>query len=235
QLTWMDAKVGDWVVTPRVGKPVEINALWYNAVRAVAAFLKRRGDLDAGRYDALADRARASFRARFVRPDGGGLADVVDGPDGDDLSVRPNQIFAVALPEPLLDGEDAAMVVDVVGRRLLTTGGLRSLDPGDGRYQGVYGGDQLRRDGAYHQGTAWTWLLGPYVAASLRVHGDRAAARTLLAPIADHLRDGGLGTVAEILDGDPPHPPRGCTAQAWGVAELLRALHATDESGAQEM
>jgi len=223
QLTWMDAKVGDWVVTPRIGKPVEINALWYNALRTLADLLTARGDSPgAASYGALADRARASFQARFRRPDSPYLADVVDGPNGDDLSVRPNQILALSLPYPLLEGAEALAMLDAVGRALLTTYGLRSLSAADPAYRGDYGGDQRRRDGAYHQGPVWTWLMGPYVEAHYRVHGDRVAALELLRPFAHHLRDAGLGTISEILEGDPPHLPRGCIAQAWGVAETLR-------------
>ena len=221
QLTWMDAKIGDWVVTPRIGKPVEINALWYNALSALAGFLAARKDEAAGRYRGLAGRVRAAFRARFVRG-AGTLADVVDGPDGDDLAIRPNQIFAVSLPFPLLDGEEARAVVDAVGRALVTTYGLRSLGPDDARYHGTYGGDVARRDGAYHQGTVWAWLAGAYAEAVDRVGGDRGAALRLLHPFEHHLHDAGLGTISEIFDGDPPHLPRGCIAQAWSVAELLR-------------
>ena len=222
QLTWMDAKVGDWVVTPRIGKPVEINALWYNALRAAAAFLAPRSAAAAGRYATLADRVRVSFRARFPRPEARRLADVVDGPDGDDLAMRPNQIFAVSLPFPLLDDADAAAVVEAVGRTLLTTYGLRSLSPDAPAYHGDYGGDVVHRDGAYHQGPAWAWLIGPYVDAHYRVHRSRDAALALLRPFEHHLRDAGLGTVSEIFEGNAPHLPRGCIAQAWSVAELLR-------------
>ncbi len=222
QLTWMDAKVGDWVVTPRTGKSVEINALWYNALRITAAIYATRDPQTAGEYASLADRVRESFRRRFVRPDSRHLADVVDGPQGDDLSVRPNQIFAVSLPQPLLEGAEAAGVVDAVGRDLLTSGGLRSLASDEPAYQGCYGGDQAQRDGAYHQGTVWSWLLGPYAEAHHRVYCDAGAALAFLRPLEDHLRDAGLGTISEIMDGDPPHAPRGCIAQAWSVAETLR-------------
>ncbi len=223
QLTWMDAKVGDWVVTPRIGKPVEINALWYNVLRTIAGFLAAQGEAAAARYGTLADRVRDSFRARFARPGRGALADVVDGPDGDDLTLRPNQIFAVSLPFPLLEGDPAAAVVDEVGRALLTTYGLRSLCPEAPGYRGVYGGDPVSRDGAYHQGTVWAWLIGAYAEAHYRVHGDPEAALRLLHPFEHHLGDAGLGTISEIFDGDPPHLPRGCVGQAWSVAEVLRA------------
>ncbi len=222
QLTWMDAKVGDWVVTPRIGKPVEINALWYNVLCTLAEILAARSDPAAAGYRALAERVRASFGARFAHPDRGHLADVVDGPAGDDSSMRPNQIFAVSLPFPLLEGERARAVVDAVGGVLLTTYGLRSLSPDDPAYHGAYGGDPLQRDGAYHQGPVWAWLMGAYVEAYHRVYGDAEAALALLRPFEHHLRDAGLGSVSEILEGDPPHLPRGCIAQAWGVAEVLR-------------
>lgn len=220
QLTWMDAMVGDTIVTPRTGKPVEINALWYNALRAAAQLSD--GGRDADRYEALSARVRASFGARFVRPGRDSLADVVDGVDGDDLSVRPNQIFAVSLPFPLLEGEAAAAVVRAVGRALLTSYGLRSLAPDAPGYRGTYEGDVLHRDYAYHEGTVWAWLLGPYAEAYHRVTGDAAGALDVLRPFEHHLRDGGLGTISEIFDGDPPHRPRGCIAQAWSVAEVLR-------------
>jgi predicted glycogen debranching enzyme len=225
QLTWMDAKVGDWVVTPRIGKPVEINALWYNALRTVAEFHRAGGDAPAaGRYDGLAEQTRDAFRTRFRRPDLDHLADVVDGPDGDDWTMRPNQVFALSLPYPLLEGDDARMILDAVGRSLLTSFGLRSLSPDDPSYRGTYGGDQVQRDGSYHQGPVWSWLLGPYAEARYRLDGDAAAALAVLRPIGDHLRDAGLGSVSEIFEGDPPHLPRGCIAQAWGVAEVLRVL-----------
>jgi len=222
QVTWMDAKVGDFVVTPRIGKPVEINALWYNALRILAAFLAERGDPAAAEYDALAGRALASFRARFVRLDREHLADVVDGPDGDDWTLRPNQIFAISLPYPLLEAPVAARVLRSVERSLLTTYGLRSLSPDDPAYRGHYTGDQYQRDSCYHQGAVWTWLMGAYVAAHARVHGDRAAALARLRPFEHHLRDAGLGSISEIMAGDPPHLPAGCIAQAWSVAEALR-------------
>ena len=223
QLTWMDAMVGDWVVTPRIGKPVEINALWYNVLLALAGFLTASGDHQAAtRYAALAARTRDSFRARFSRPDHEHLADVVDGPDGDDWSLRPNQIFALSLPHPLLEGDAARAVLAAVGRELLTSYGLRSLATREPGYRGTYGGDQVQRDGAYHQGPIWSWLLGPFAEATFRLTGDRDAAYALLRPIGDHLRDAGLGSVSEIFEGDPPHLPKGCVAQAWGVAEALR-------------
>jgi predicted glycogen debranching enzyme len=223
QLTWMDAKVGDWVVTPRVGKPVEINALWYNVLRTIAEFCGARGDAaNASRLDNLADRARESFLARFLSPGRSHLADVVNGPDGDDWTFRPNQVFAISLPFPLLEGDQARAVLDAIGRSLLTSYGLRSLAPDDPAYVGTYGGNQLSRDGAYHQGPVWGWLLGSYAEATYRVTGDRDTALALLRPTVDHLCDAGLGSVSEIFVGDPPHLPNGCVAQAWSVAETLR-------------
>lgn len=223
QLTWMDAKIDDWVVTPRVGKPVEINALWYNALRITAALAAALGhDGDAARYNEMADRALVSFNRRFWYS-GGYLYDVIDGPDGDDPTLRPNQIFAVSLPFPLLEGERAQAVVDICARELLVSYGLRSLAPDESEYLGYYGGDVLQRDRAYHQGTAWAWLLGPFVTAHFRVYGRAGTALSYLEQLADHLADYGMGTISEIFDGDPPHQARGAVAQAWSVAEALRA------------
>ncbi len=225
QLTWMDAKVGDWVVTPRSGKAVEINALWYNALRVMADFA-RLVDEPAGQYKVLADKVQASFR-RFWNDALGYCYDVVDGPDGDDARLRPNQLLAVSLHHSPLGQAQQRAVVDVCARHLLTSHGLRSLAPGDPAYVGHYGGDQRQRDGAYHQGTVWAWLIGPFVNAHLRVYGDRALARSYLAPLLDHLSGGCMGSISEIFDGDPPFAPRGAIAQAWSVAEVLRAWRAT--------
>jgi predicted glycogen debranching enzyme len=229
QVTWMDAKVGDLIVTPRIGKPVEINALWYNALRTAARLAGRIDAGEAARYEALAGRVRTAFRARFLRPGWDTLADVVDGTDGNDDTVRANQIFAVSLPYPLLEGEEAAAVVRAVGRTLLTTYGLRSLAPDAPGYHGTYEGDRAGRDRAYHEGTVWGWLIGPYAEAYHRVTGDAAGALALLRPVAYHLSDAGLGTISEIFDGDPPHRPRGCIAQAWSVAEVLRVWRKLSE------
>ncbi len=229
QLTWMDAKVGDWVVTPRIGKPVEVNALWYNALGAVAGFARRLGR-SADTYDRLAVQAGAGFQ-RFWNEAAGFCFDVLDAPGGNDAALRPNQIVAVSLPEsPLAAGQQRA-VVDACAAHLLTSHGLRSLAPSDPAYQGRYGGEQARRDAAYHQGTAWGWLLGPFVVAHLRVHGDAAAAAAFLAPMAHHVAAHGLGSASEIFDGDAPFEPRGCIAQAWSVGEILRAWHATVAAG----
>lgn len=221
QVTWMDAKVGDWVVTPRIGKPVEINALWFNALISMGAFADRLGS-DGGRWRALAETVHRGFQ-RFLVPETGGLYDVLDGPDGNDATVRPNQIFAVSLPASPLDHERQERIVALCARELLTTYGLRSLAPSHPDFRAVYEGGVWERDGAYHQGPVWTWLLGPFALAEYRVTGDAAAAQTRLAPIGDHLADAGLGTVSEICDGAPPHTPRGTPAQAWSVACTLEA------------
>ena len=221
QLTWMDAKVGDWVVTPRIGKPVEINALWHNALAIMADFAERLGQ-PAGRYAELAANVRRGFQ-RFVLPDGAGLADLLDGPAGDDFTLRPNQIFAVSLPHSPIDPATQRTVVQVCGRELLTSYGLRSLAPTHPDYRPHYRGGVWERDGGYHQGPVWGWLLGHYALAEYRVSGDAAAAQTRLTPIRDHLLDAGLGTISEIFDGAPPHIPRGAPAQAWSVACMLEA------------
>ena len=222
-LTWMDARVDDWVVTPRMGKPVEINALWYNALVTAGSWLLGAADQATGQtYMTLAEQVAKSFRARFWRPELGYLADVVDGPAGDDLALRPNQVFALSLPFALLDGARARATLEAVGRVLQTSYGLRTLAPTDTAYVGTYGGDRRTRDGAYHQGTAWAWLSGAYAEAIERITGDRAAALSVLRPFEAHLGDAGQGSISEILDGDAPHRPRGCPAQAWSVAEVLR-------------
>ena len=221
QLTWMDAKAGDWVVTPRIGKPVEVNALWINALRACATFATRLNH-DAAPFAAAAKRAEASFE-RFWNAERGCCYDVIDGPDGADPALRPNQLFAVALPIEVLDAARRAAIVDICAARLWTPAGLRSLDPDDPHYVGRYGGDQRSRDAAYHQGTAWNWLAGPFALAHARVHGDAAAAVALLDPLADGLAADAIGTLAEIADGDAPFTARGAFAQAWSVATVLDA------------
>jgi predicted glycogen debranching enzyme len=220
-LTWMDAKVGDRVITPRMGKAVEINALWHNALRAVAAFA-RRLRRDARTYDQMAERTRQGF-SRFWNSTAGCCYDALDGLDGHDASVRPNQLFAVSLPESPLSAAQQRAVVEVCARKLLTSHGLRSLAPDDPRYVGRYQGDVNARDAAYHQGTVWGWLLGPFALAHLRVYRDPAAARDVLEPMSRHVTAAGVGSLSEIFDGDPPFEPRGCIAQAWTVAEVLRA------------
>jgi predicted glycogen debranching enzyme len=223
QLTWMDAKVGDWVVTPRIGKPIEINALWYNALVAMAGFARRLGRPADG-LGAQAARVAAGF-GRFWNARDGWCYDVLDGPDGHDATLRPNQIFAVSLPASALAPARRRAVVDACARHLVTSYGLRSLAPIDSRYIGHYGGDQRARDGGYHQGTVWSWLLGPFALAHFAAYGDVDSARSYLTPLADHLADHGLGSIAEIFDGDAPFAPNGCVAQAWSVAETLRAWH----------
>jgi predicted glycogen debranching enzyme len=226
QLTWMDAKVGDWVVTPRIGKPVEINALWCNVLLIAADFAGRLRDVPRGlALRAAGATAQTAFAARFWHAPGGYLYDVVDGPDGtaDDASLRPNQLLALALPHRLLDAARAASVLAVCERELLTSLGLRTLDRNNPSYVGRYGGDQRQRDGAYHQGTVWPWLIGTFVRAHLAVHGDPDRARAYLEPFEHHLTDTGLGQISEIFDADPPHLPNGCFAQAWSVSEILRA------------
>jgi predicted glycogen debranching enzyme len=222
QLTWMDAKVGDWVVTPRMGKPVEINALWYNLLRIVAGFLVNRDPEGSADLASRADHVRSSFQARFLDDAHAGLADVVDTPNGDDWTMRPNQLFAISLPYPLVEGKTARTVLESVTRALITSFGPRSLAPHDPAYRGDYGGDQLHRDGAYHQGPVWSWLTGSLIEASLRVYGDSEMAQSMVRPFTHHVSDAGLGSISEIMEGDPPHLPRGCVAQAWSVAEVLR-------------
>jgi len=222
QLTWMDAKVGDWVVTPRIGKPVEINTLWHNALCIMADFSAMMGEADV--FSAQASAARVGF-ARFVRADGQGLHDVIDGPDGIDDRIRPNQILAVSLPHSPIGVDDQRRVVETCRRHLLTSYGLRSLAPGSAEYHPRYEGDVRQRDGGYHQGAVWGWLLGHFALAAYRVTGDADAALALLEPMRDALLDAGLGTIGEIFDGDPPHDPRGAPAQAWSVACTLQAWH----------
>ena len=224
QLTWMDAKVDGWVVTPRRGKAVEINALWYNALRLLQGWLESEGRVrESAALGAHADRARASFNRRFWYEEGGYLFDVVDGEQGDDPACRPNQVFALSLDHPVLDESRWEPVLDVVRRRLFTPLGLRSLAPGHSHYKARYYGDLRARDAAYHQGTAWAWLVGPFVDAWLRVHpGDRRTARSFLEGFVPHLAEACIGTISEIFDGEEPYTPRGCVAQAWSVAEVLR-------------
>jgi predicted glycogen debranching enzyme len=225
QLTWMDAKVDDWVVTPRRGKAVEINALWYNALRMLESWARQLGvsiEVEAGE---LAARCRESFNRRFWYDAGGYLYDVVDGEHGDDPACRPNQVFAIALDHPILDEARWPAVLDVVRERLLTPVGLRSLAPGHPDYKPKYYGDLRSRDAAYHQGTVWAWLIGPFVDAWLKLHpADRVTAARLLDGFDAHLGDACVGSISEIFDADAPYVPRGCVAQAWSVAEVLRSL-----------
>ena len=233
QLTWMDAQIGDWIVTPRDGKPVELAALWHHALGLMAGWATRLGRPElATDYAERRRRAATGFQRRFWYAGGGYLYDVVDGSQGDDHSLRPNQVIAAALPDCPLTAEQRRAVVDTAVRDLWTPRGLRTLAPADPRYTGRYAGDQRSRDAAYHQGTVWPWLIGPLVDAHLLVYGDRAAARALVAPLREHLfAEGACGSVSELFDGDPPHAAGGCIAQAWSVAEVFRAWQATASEG----
>jgi predicted glycogen debranching enzyme len=226
QLTWMDAKVGDWVVTPRRGKAVEINALWYNALCLLESWLRESGgEARAAEVAELASTVKQSFNRRFWYESGGYLYDVVDGPQGDSAECRPNQIIALSLDHPVLERPRWEPVLRTVEERLLTPVGLRSLAPGSAEYKPQYSGDLRSRDAAYHQGTVWGWLIGPWIDAWLRVHPDRRTeARRFLDGLLDHLDDYGVGSLAEIFDAEAPFTPRGCIAQAWSVAEVLRCL-----------
>jgi predicted glycogen debranching enzyme len=222
QLTWMDAKVGDWVVTPRTGKPVEINALWINALETLAGFARLLNKPGEG-YEKLAADAKKSFQ-RFWNTERGCCFDVIDSPGiGNDASLRPNQIFTVSLPVSPLTPAQQKSVVNICAQRLLTSYGLRSLASGEPEYQGHYSGGPGERDAAYHQGTVWGWLLGPFALAHFRVYNDRDAALRFLEPLGKLIGAYGLGSLGEIFDGDAPFTPRGCIAQAWTVAEVLRA------------
>jgi predicted glycogen debranching enzyme len=225
QLTWMDAKVDDWVVTPRRGKAVEINALWYNALCCLASWMNQIHGAGAGEpYERSAERARRCFNQRFWCQERGYLYDVVDGENGDDISCRPNQIFALSLPNPILDKSRWQAVMDVVTRDLLTPVGLRSLSPSDPRYKSRYDGDLRSRDAAYHQGSVWGWLIGPYIDAWLKLHpGQNSEARQFLSGFPLHIGESCVGSISEIFDGEEPHVPRACIAQAWSVAEVLRS------------
>jgi predicted glycogen debranching enzyme len=236
QLTWMDAKVGDWVVTPRRGKAVEINALWYNALRLLQAWLSEENDEPGARQMAsLADRARESFNRRYWYSEGNYLYDVIDGENGDDAALRPNQLFSFSLEHPVLDESRWKPVLDICEQRLLTPVGLRSLGPGHPDYKPNYNGDLRARDAAYHQGTVWGWLIGPFIDAWLRVNpGNPMEARKYLTGFVDHLGEACMGSISEVFDAEPPFTPRGCIAQAWSVAEVLRCWARTaDRTRAQ--
>jgi predicted glycogen debranching enzyme len=222
QLTWMDAKVDGWVVTPRRGKPVEVQALWYNALRLMAAWGEHFGG-EHRSYAQHAQRARESFNTRFWNSTTRCLYDVIDGPDGNDASIRPNQVFAISLTYPILNEPRWAPVLETVRNRLVTAYGLRTLSADHPDYKAHYRGDLRSRDAAYHQGTVWPWLIGHYVDAYLRSRSDRAGARELLRAFYGHLFEAGVGSISEIFDAEDPHAPGGCIAQAWSVAEVLRA------------
>jgi predicted glycogen debranching enzyme len=236
QLTWMDAKVDDWVVTPRRGKAVEINALWYNALRLVEGWVQEEQGTDAAAaLAARADEVRRAFNARFWYPDGGHLYDVVDGESGDDPACRPNQVFAISLTHPVLAEARWTSVLSVVRERLLTPLGLRTLAPGHPDYKASYDGDLRARDAAYHQGTVWPWLIGPFADAWLRAYpDDRTGARETLERFSSHLDEACVGSISEIFDAEPPYAPRGCISQGWSVAEVLRALILTAEPGPKD-
>jgi glycogen debranching enzyme len=233
QLTWMDAKVGDFVVTPRNGKPVEIQALWYNALRFTASLAEQFGDrVQAEKLNSLAPKTMESFNHEFWNETADCLYDVVDGAHKD-ASIRPNQLIALSLGYSMVPPGRARSILAVAERELLTPYGLRTLSPRDSRYCPRYEGDQIQRDSAYHQGTVWPWLLGPFITAYVKTHGRdaREKARGWLGKFPAHLSEAGLGSISEIFDGDPPHAPRGCIAQAWSVAEILRVT-AEDLGGA---
>ena len=236
QLTWMDAKVGDWVVTPWRGKPVEINALWYNALCLMERWVREEeGDPAAVPLAEAAERARVSFNKRFWYADGGYLYDVIDGPHGDDPACRPNQVFAMSLEHPVLERSRWEAVFEVVSKRLLTPVGLRSLAPGSSDYKARYDGDLRSRDAAYHQGTVWTWLLGPYIDVYLKLHPEDArGARRFLDGLVQHLGEACIGSISEIFDAEADYTPRGCVAQAWSVAETLRSwVRTADDRGGE--
>jgi 4-alpha-glucanotransferase len=222
QLTWMDAKVGPRVITPRIGKPVEINALWYDALCRLAAIAKQLGE-DPSPWSERADRVRLAF-ARYWNPHTRCLFDVLDGPDGHDPSVRPNQILAAGLEHTPLDGEALHAVTRRVASDLVVSCGLRTLAPGDARYRGRYEGDVVRRDEAYHNGTAWPWMVPFFLRAWRRIDGDPRSIEAIRAALVAHLTEAGIGSVSEILDGDVPHAARGCPAQAWSVAAAIEAF-----------
>jgi predicted glycogen debranching enzyme len=227
----MDAKVDDWVVTPRRGKAVEINALWYNALRVLEGWVREeQGDEPACALGDLAERVWRSFNERFWYAGGAYLYDVVDGEHGDEPACRPNQLFAISLPHAVLDPGRWKPVLETVGERLVTPVGLRSLARGHPDYKPKYFGDLRARDAAYHQGTVWAWLIGPWVDAWLRVYPeDRQGARRFLEAFVPHLEQAGVGSISEIFDAESPFTPRGCIAQAWSVAEVLRCWLATAE------
>jgi predicted glycogen debranching enzyme len=227
QLTWMDARVGSWVVTPRMGKPVEIEALWFNALKIFENLLILNGESDAaGKILEKAERAKKNFLEKFWSSDGDYLIDNIDENGNRDQSLRPNQIFALCLPFPLIEDEKTKAILDIIRSKLLTPTGLRSLSPDDPKYKGNYGGNTFRRDSAYHQGTVWSWLLGPYLEAGMKFAGEifRPEAMAIMEGFSNHINEGCIGSISEIFDGDAPYHPRGCVAQAWGVAEMLRVL-----------
>lgn len=225
QLTWMDAKVGDWVVTPRRGKAVEINALWYNTLKIMAEFAEKAADIKAHmKYQQMAEKAFASFNTVFINQQTGTLFDCI-APEGPDTRLRPNQLFAISLPFVLVDNGIAANILKAVEEHLLTPRGLRSLAPFEKDYKPLYMGDQLSRDGAYHQGTVWSWPIGSYLISKMKIEGKKALPKVKkwFDEFAPHFSEVGIGQISEIFDAAKPHASKGCMAQAWGVAEVLRA------------
>ncbi|HBG27058.1 MAG: glycogen debranching protein [Planctomycetes bacterium GWF2_41_51] len=231
-LTWMDAKCGDWIVTPRRGKAVEINALWYNALCVIIKFLKKEQpeNKNLNKYSEYAAKARESFNEKFWFEQGGYLYDIIDGENGNDSALRPNQIFAISLPHEILDKKYWQQVLNTVQTKLLTPFGLRSLSSDHPDYKAKYFGDLRSRDAAYHQGTVWSWLIGPYIDAWLKIYPEeKSKARHFLKSFEDHLNEACIGTVSEIFDAEKPFTARGCISQAWSVAEILRCLYKTME------
>jgi predicted glycogen debranching enzyme len=240
QLTWMDARIGDWVVTPRMGKPVEIQALWFNVLSIFAALLELNDQSnDAALVRTSAGKAKQSFIEKFWYAEGKYLYDVIDDNNNPDPALRPNQLFAISLPFALIEGEKARSVLKIIEDKLYTPVGLRSLSPDDPRYVAVYGGNSFQRDSSYHQGTVWSWLLGAYIDAIMCEPGfvgsdglnGKKKAQRIIHDFAYHLHEGCLGSVSEIFDADKPWHPRGCVAQAWGVAEILRAIKQYELTG----
>ncbi len=225
QLTWMDARIGSWVVTPRMGKPVEIQALWYNALKIFAELLLlNQQPSDAALVTLSAEKTKASFTERFWYSAGNYLYDSVDENGEPVAELRPNQLFAISLPFPLVGGEPVKLVLQTIAQQLYTPVGLRTLPATDKHYIPDYGGDAYHRDSAYHEGTVWSWLLGPYVDAIMKVHGSKEKAQQVIRNFTYHLNEGCIGSVSEIFDAAAPHHPRGCVAQAWGVAEIVRVI-----------
>jgi len=226
QLTWMDARIGDWVVTPRMGKPVEIQALWYNVLCIYSELLTlNKEEGDAAAFSLKAGKIKDSFNQLYWYEEGNYLYDVIDEHNKPDASIRPNQLFAISLPFMLIDDQvKASAILHIVTQHLYTPVGLRSLSPQDSSYTGVYDGNPYKRDSSYHQGTVWSWLLGPYIDALMKIPGSVQKAEIVIDNFAYHLQEAGIGSISEIFDGDAPHFPRGCIAQAWGVAELMRVI-----------